>query len=161
MTEFEYLYSLDAISGYHQILMNKADKEKTFFITEDRTYYYKVMPFGLKNTKATYQKLMNKFFKDQIGRNQGVYVDDMIIKSKLFEEHMKDLEEIFSVPDQYQMKFNLIKCAFFIRGAKFLGYMVSAWGIKPNPKEDASHSWYASVDLYQGCPKANMKGDSD
>lgn len=71
MTEFEYLYSLDAISGYHQILMNKADKEKTFFITEDRTYYYKVMPFGLKNTEATYQKLMNKFFKDQIGRNKG------------------------------------------------------------------------------------------
>lgn len=80
-TNFDYLSSLDAISRYYQIPMDKSDEEKTLFITEDRTYCYKTMPFGLENARATYQCLMNKIFKSQIGRCVEVYVDDMVVKS--------------------------------------------------------------------------------
>ncbi|XP_043811023.1 uncharacterized protein LOC122723300 [Manihot esculenta] len=90
------------------------------------------MPFGLKNAEATYQRLMNKVFKDQIGRNVEVYVDDMVVKSPTFQQHMIDLREVFDVLEQYRMRLNPAKYAFFIRGEKFLGYMVSGKGIEPN-----------------------------
>lgn len=61
--------------------MEKANKEKTSFIKEDGKYCYKAMPFGLKNTVTTYQRLMNKIFKNQIGRSIEVYVDDIMVKS--------------------------------------------------------------------------------
>ena len=78
---------------------------------------------------------MNKIFKNQIGRNLEVYVDDMVVKSSTFQQHIADLREIFGVLDQYRMKLNPAKCAFFIRGGKFLGYMVSGKGIEPNPEK--------------------------
>lgn len=77
--------------------MHEAVKEKTSFITKDVTYCYRAMPFRLKNAGATYQRLMNKIFKEQIGRNAKVYVNDIIIKSRSFEEHVKNLKEIFTV----------------------------------------------------------------
>ena len=72
---------LDAFKGYHQIEMAEEDREKTSFITEEGTYCYRTMPFGLKNAGATYQRLVNKRFQNQIGRSMEVYVDDMIVKS--------------------------------------------------------------------------------
>lgn len=132
---FDYISSLDAMSGYHQIPMDRSDEEKTSFITEDGTYCYKAMLFGLKNAGATYQRLMNKIFKDQIGRNVEVYVDDMVVKSPTFQQHLTDLREVFEVLEQYKMRLNPAKCAFFIRGGKFLGYMVSGKGIEPNPEK--------------------------
>ena len=71
--------------------MAKEDQEKTVFITSQGLYYYKVMPFGLKNIRATYQKLVNKTFSKQIGRNMEVYVDNMLIKSKEESTHLDDL----------------------------------------------------------------------
>uniref|UniRef100_A0A2N9HBH6 RNA-directed DNA polymerase n=1 Tax=Fagus sylvatica TaxID=28930 RepID=A0A2N9HBH6_FAGSY len=71
---------MDAFSGYNQIMMDDADQEKTSFITSKGLFCYKVMPFGLKNAGATYQRLMNKMFHHQIGRNVEVYVDDMLAK---------------------------------------------------------------------------------
>jgi hypothetical protein len=72
---------MDAFSGYNQILMLPEDREKTTFITDRGLYCYKVMPFSLKNAGATYQRLVNKMFQAQIGRNMEVYVDDMLVKS--------------------------------------------------------------------------------
>ncbi|XP_021602320.1 uncharacterized protein LOC110607500 [Manihot esculenta] len=134
-TVFDYMSSLDAMSGYHQIPMDRSDEEKTSFITEDGTYCYRAMPFGLKNVGATYQRLMNKIFKGHIGRNVEVYVDDMVVKSQTFQQHMADLKEVFGVLEQYKMRLNPAKCAFFIRGGKFLGYMVNGKGIEPNPEK--------------------------
>jgi len=68
-------------SGYNQIKMEEADQEKTSFVTSQGLFFYKVMPFGLKNARATYQRLMNKMFAHQIGRNVKVYMDDMLVKS--------------------------------------------------------------------------------
>ena len=80
MARHEFLSFMDAFSGYNQIKMNKEDQEKTSFVTNQILFYYKVMPFGLKNAGAMYQRLMNKMFAHQIGRNVQVYVDDMLVK---------------------------------------------------------------------------------
>ena len=95
-------------------------------------YYYKVMPFGLKNAGATYQKLVNKMFNKQFSINMEVYVDDMLFKSKEELAHLDDLRETFATLKQYQMKLNTSKCVFGVASGKFLGFMVSQRGIKAN-----------------------------
>ena len=90
-----------------------------------RLFCYKVMPFGLKNVRATYQRLMNRMLHDQIGRNFEVYVDDMLVKSKEEGGHLDDLEEMLKTLRKYQMKLNPSKCAFGVSSGKFLGFMVS------------------------------------
>ena len=82
---------MDAFSGYNQIRMDEADQEKTSFVTSQGLFCYKVMPFGLKNAGATYQRLVNHMFHPQIGRNVEVYVDDMLVKSQDEEIHLDDL----------------------------------------------------------------------
>jgi hypothetical protein len=124
---------MDAFSGYNQIVMDEADQEKTSFITSKGLFCYKVMPFGLKNAGATYQRLMNRMFHDQIGKNVEVYIDDMLVKSKQEGDHLKDLEETFNTLRKYQMKLNPSKCAFGVSSGKFLGFMVSQRGIEANP----------------------------
>ena len=81
---------LDAFQGYHQIPLTIDDQEKTAFVTLVGNYHYKVMPFGLKNAGSTYQRMMTKMFKPQLGKNIEVYIDDMIVKSKLVSEHLAD-----------------------------------------------------------------------
>lgn len=78
---------MDANVGYHQISLVVEDRPHTAFITPSGVYFYIVMPFGLKKAGATYQRMINKVFKSQIGRNLEVYVDDMIAKSKSAEDH--------------------------------------------------------------------------
>ena len=85
----------------------------------------KVMPFGMKNAKTTYQRLVNKMFSRQIGRNMEVYVDDMLVKSREELTHLDDLKEMFATLKQYQMKLNPTKCVFGVASGKFLGFMVS------------------------------------
>ena len=79
-TGHKLLTFMDAFSEYNQIRMAEEDQEKTAFITSQGLYCYKVMPFGLKNVGATYQRLVNKMFSQQIGRNMEVYVDDMLLR---------------------------------------------------------------------------------
>ena len=95
MAGHKLLTFMDAFLGYNQIKMAKEDQEKTAFITSQGLYCYKVMPFGLKNAGATYQRLVNKMFSQQIGRNMEVYVDDMLVKSKGELAHLDDLKETF------------------------------------------------------------------
>ena len=116
---------MDAFSRYNQIRMTEEDQEKTTFITSQGLYCYKVMPFGLKNAGATYQRLVNKMFSKQIGKNMEVYVDDMLVKSKEELAHLDDLKETFATLKQYQMKLNPSKCVFGVVSGKFLGFMVS------------------------------------
>uniref|UniRef100_A0A2N9G447 Integrase catalytic domain-containing protein n=1 Tax=Fagus sylvatica TaxID=28930 RepID=A0A2N9G447_FAGSY len=124
---------MDAFSGYNQIMMDDADQEKTSFITSKGLFCYKVMPFGLKNAGATYQRLMNKMFHHQIGRNVEVYVDDMLVKTKDERKHLEDLKETFETLRRYRMKLNPNKCVFGVSSGKFLGFMVSQRGIEANP----------------------------
>ena len=91
------------------------------------------MPFGLKNTGVTYQRLMNRMFAPKIGRNVQVYVDDMLVKSQSEEDHLEDLRETFDTLRSYNLKLNPGKCAFGMTAGKFLGFLVSQRGIEANP----------------------------
>jgi len=121
----ELLTFMDAFSGYNQIHMDEIDQGKTSFITDRGLYCYKMMPFGLKNAGATYQRLVNKMFRDQIGWNLEVYVDDMLVKSIRTASHIEDLRETFGTLRSHKMKLNPAKCAFGVSSGKFLGFMVS------------------------------------
>ena len=83
------------------------------------------MPFGLKNAGATYQRLVNRMFSDQIGRMMEVYVDDMLVKSRVALEHIAHLAEMFDILRLYRMKLNPLKCSFRVSLGKFLGYIVN------------------------------------
>ena len=123
--EHKLLTFMDAFSRYNQIKMAEEDQKKTAFITSQRLYCYKVMPFGPKNAGATYQRLVNKMFSKQIGRNMEVYMDDMLVKSREELAHLDDLKKTFATLRQYRMKLNPSKCAFGVASGKFLGFMVS------------------------------------
>ncbi|GJZ75980.1 reverse transcriptase domain-containing protein [Tanacetum coccineum] len=129
---------LDAYKGYHQIKMAKEDEEKTAFITSQGIFCYSKMPFGLKNAGSTYQRLVDKAFQRQIGRNLEVYVDDLVIKSHTEEEIIRDITETFKTLRQINMKLNPKKCTFGMQEGMFLGYKVSTNGLKACPdKADA------------------------
>ncbi|KAK0606003.1 hypothetical protein LWI29_033080 [Acer saccharum] len=126
---------MDAFSGYNQIMMHPANQDKTNFITGQGLYCYKVMPFGLKNAGATYQRLVNKLFKPLIGKSMEVYIDDMITKSQEAHQHPEDLRQTFQVIRENQMRLNPTKCAFGVAVGKFLGFMEHERGIEANPEK--------------------------
>ena len=131
----ELLTFIDAFSGYNQIMMHPDDREKTAFITDRGTYCYKVMPFGLKNAGATYQRLVNRMFADKLGNTMEVYIDDMLVKSLRAADHLNHLKECFKTLNEYGMKLNPAKCTFGVASGEFLGYIVSQRGIEANPKQ--------------------------
>ncbi|XP_019266993.1 PREDICTED: uncharacterized protein LOC109244366 [Nicotiana attenuata] len=98
----ELLSFLDAYPGYNKIHMEEEDQEKTKLITHQGTYYYRVTPFGLKNTGATYQRLATKMFKDQLSKTMEVYIDDMIVKFIKVEDHIDHLKEAFDILRRYR-----------------------------------------------------------
>ncbi|GJX19978.1 reverse transcriptase domain-containing protein [Tanacetum coccineum] len=124
---------LDAYKGYHQIQMAESDEEKMAFHTSQGVYCYTKMPFGLKNAGATYQRLVDKAFDSQVGRNIEVYVDDLVIKSQTEAEMLRDIDETFRTLRKINMKLNPKKCTFGAVEGMFLGYMISPEGIKPCP----------------------------
>lgn len=103
---------MNAFFGYHQIKMASEDILNTVFITYRVVYTFKVMSFGLVNARATYQRMMNTVFKEQIGKNMEVYVDDMIVKSLLPTSHMDDLKKCFQNLRKHNMCLNPAKCTF-------------------------------------------------
>ncbi|KAL0434517.1 UNVERIFIED_CONTAM: hypothetical protein Slati_2786000 [Sesamum latifolium] len=126
---------MDTSQGYHQIMLAPEDRKRVSFITSAGTFCYVAMPFGLRNAGATYQRLVDKIFHPQIGRNIEVYVDDMLVKSKEAQDHVTDLEETFSVLRKYKLKLNPGKYAFGVQGGCFLRFMVTQRIIKANPSK--------------------------
>lgn len=112
---------MDAFSGYHQIKMYPPDVDKTLFIMERGLYCYKVMPFGLKNAEVTYQRLVNKMFKEMMGKIMKVYIDDMLIKSLEAVDHIAYLEKVFDVLWKHMIMLNPSKC-----------FLMTKHGIKAN-----------------------------
>ena len=96
-SKHELLSFMDTLFGYHPIKMYPPDVEKTSFIKERYMYCYKVMPFDLKNAEATYQRLVNKMFKELIGKTMEVYIDDMLIKNLKSFDHIAHLEKVFDI----------------------------------------------------------------
>nr|GEY69679.1 reverse transcriptase domain-containing protein [Tanacetum cinerariifolium] len=115
--------------------MIEEDEEKTTFYTDQGTYCYTKMPFGLKNAGATYQRLVDLTFQSQIGRNLEAYVDDMVIKSKDEKMLLANIVETFDNLRKNNMKLNPKKCSFGVEEGKFLEFMVTSEGIRANPKK--------------------------
>ena len=126
---------LDAFQGYHQIPLTLDDQEKTAFVTPIGNYHYKVMPFGLKNAGSTYQRMMTMKFESQLEKNIEIYIDDMVVKSKVVSEHLGDLGNILEILRKYKLHLNASKCSFGVGSGKFLGYMVTHRGIEVNPDQ--------------------------
>ena len=126
---------LDAFQGYHQILLALDDQEKTAFVTPIGNYHYKVMSFGLKNAGSTYQRMMMRMFESLLGKNIKIYIDDMVVKSKVVSKHLGDLRVIFEILRSYRLRLNASKCSFGVGLDKFLGYMITHKGIEVNPDQ--------------------------
>ena len=126
---------LVAFQSYHQIPLALDDQEKTAFVTLIGNYHYKVMTFGLKNAGSTYQRMMTRMFESQLRKNIEIYIDDMVVKSKVVLKHLGDLENIFEVLRKYKLRLNASKCSFGMGTGKFLSYMVTHRGIEVNPDQ--------------------------
>ena len=116
---------LDAFQGYHQIPLAVEDQEKTTFVIPIGNFHYKVMPFGLKNSESTYQRMMTRMFELEMGKSIEVYIDDMVVKSKVATKHLEDLGDIFDVMRRHKLRLNASKCSFGVGLGKFLGYKVT------------------------------------
>jgi len=123
---YKLLSFMDACSGYNQILMAEEDKQKTTFMSESGNYYFNVMPFSLRNAKATYQRMMNKFHdKKLLGDFLEVYMDDMIVKSQQEVVHAAHLKRVFEQTRKYNMRLNPEKCTFRVQAGKFLDFYLT------------------------------------
>jgi hypothetical protein len=116
--------SLDLAAGYHQIEMEEKDKEKTAFICSQGLFEYNVMPFELTNAPATFQRMMDKTLKEYIGEFVTVYLDDIMIYSKSFEEHIEHIEKVLMKLKEINAVIKLKKCEFGKRNIEFLGHIV-------------------------------------
>ena len=130
---FEMPSFMDGFSGYNQIKLAEEYQEKTSFITPWGTYCYVVMPFGLKNAGATYQRAMMAIFHDMMHDCLEVYLDDILVKSKTREGHFEAQGRVLSRARQYQLKMNSKKCVFGVTAEKLLGFIISKRGIEVDP----------------------------
>lgn len=112
MAGHQQLSFMDAFSGYNQIKLDEFNQDKTSFVISQGIFSYKVMSFGLKNARATYQRLVNKMFIQQIGRNVEVFVDDIMVKSRREDHLLDNLQETFETLHLYNMKLNPSNCVF-------------------------------------------------
>jgi hypothetical protein len=123
---------MDGFSGYNQIQIHPADQYKTAFITPWGTFAYRVMPFGLKNAGATFQRAMTYIFHD-LAAIILAYLDDLTARSKKHTQHLDDLRIIFQWCRQYNIRLNPLKCVFCVTAGRLLGFIVSQSGITVDP----------------------------
>ena len=129
----KYFSTLDLMSGYWQVAMDPEDQEKTAFITRHGTYEFNVMPFGLCNAPATFQRLMDRVYKGIAYKYVVVYLDDTNIFSRTFDDHIIHLREVFTRIRKAGLKLNIEKCNFWMNTLPFLGHIITEKGISPDP----------------------------
>lgn len=130
-----YFTTLDLKSGFHQIEMDPKHREKTAFSTDKGHFEFSRMPFGLKNAPATFQRAMNNILGDYIGTICYVYLDDIVIVGRNLKEHLENLGLVLKRLSEFNLKIQLDKCEFLRKEAEFLGHIISADGVKPNPEK--------------------------
>ena len=124
---------MDGYSGYNQIWMAAKDVEKTAFRTPIGNFYYIMMPFGLKNVGATYQRTMTAIFHDMMHKEIEDYIDGIMKKSKTRVGHFQVLEQVFERCRMYKQSMNPLKCVFEVSAGKFLGFLVHHRDISVDP----------------------------
>ena len=130
-----YYSIFDLASGYWQIPIREEDKEKTAFLAPDGLFEFNVMPFGLCNAPATFQRLMDRCLAGLKWQSVLVYLDDIVVFSKDFESHIKHLEEVFRRIAEYGLQFKASKCFLFKQEISYLGHLVDVKGVRPDPKK--------------------------
>ena len=134
--------TLDLKSGYWQVKLRSQDKEKTAFSVGNGLWQFTVMPFGLCNAPATFERLMEKVLRPILNKICLVYLDDVIIFGKTFEEMFANLREVLFLLGKANLKLNPKKCSFFSREVKYLGHVVSENGIATDPEKiECVRSW--------------------
>lgn len=128
-----FMSSIDLKSGYWQVGVRETDKDKTAFITPFGIYRFNRMPFGLRNAPATFQRLIDRF---RISLNVKIlgYLDDLILFSASFEQHLEDLQQVFNRFREYNLTDNSKKCRFCCESIKYLGHYITPEGLKMDPE---------------------------
>jgi len=126
---FERMSFLDGFSGYNQIKMHPEDEKHTSFRTPLGVYCYTIMPFGLKNVGATYQRALSIIFCDYLQKMMECYVGDIAVKSRSKSNHLDDLRTVFNLIRAHQFKMNPTKSFLGVSSGKFLGFIVTSKGI--------------------------------
>lgn len=130
--------TLDLRAGYWQIPVRFEDRDKTAFVTPSGTFRFLRMPFGLRNAPATFQRLMDRLRTGLGERNVLAYLDDLIVLSPDFEAHLDDLKAVFTRIGQFGLRMNRQKCFFCCPQVKYLGHILTAQGIQPDPEKTAA-----------------------
>jgi len=127
---------MDVNARYNQIFMVERDIHKTAFRCPSALglYEWVVMTFGLKNADATYRRAMNYIFHELIGKIVEIYIDDVVVKSKGYQEHLEDLRKTLMCARKHGLRMNPHKCAFGVSATQFLGFMVHEKGIEVGQK---------------------------
>ena len=126
---------MDRFSGYNQIKMYPEDEKHTSFRTPLGVHCYTVMPFGLKNARATYQRTMNAIFHEHIRKTVECYIDDITVKSRAKGDHIADLKTVFDIMWAHQLKMNPTKSFLGVANGKFLGFIVTSKIIHLDPEK--------------------------
>lgn len=138
----EWYSTLDLASGYWQVEVHPADKEKTAFATPMGLYEFERMPFGLCNAPATFQRLMQRCLGGQVHDFLLIYLDDVILYSPDFDSHLTHLEKVFTKLKEHGLKLQPTKCRLFQRSVQYLGHVVGAGGVSTDPqKTEVVRNW--------------------
>ena len=134
----QWFTTLDLASGYWQVEMEKEDREKTAFVTRKGLYEFTVMPFGLCNAPATFQRLMERVLSGLQWEIAVLYIDDIVVHGRSFEEHIERLRAVLKRLQAANLTLKTKKCCFLQQEVEFLGHIVSGTGISPNPQKVAA-----------------------
>lgn len=146
--KIQYFSTIDLFSGYHQISMAIEDRDKTCFTTMFGNYNFKVMPFGLCNAPATFQREMNRIFFPLIGKCMFVYLDDLVIFSRNLQQHFQDLSTVFHIIKENELRINIEKCSFFKDEVEILGHVLSRKGLHPiDTKIQTIRGWISPTNI--------------
>lgn len=142
MTEAKFFSTLDLAAGYNQIAVEEKDKHKTAFITPFGLFQYERLPFGLSGAPATFQRFMQRLFSEKLFEILLIYLDDLLVFSKTFEEHLQHLRYVFSTFEKHGLKLKPSKCHLFREEVPYLGHVISAEGVATDPEKiSAVRDW--------------------
>ncbi|GBM70955.1 Retrovirus-related Pol polyprotein from transposon 297 [Araneus ventricosus] len=127
--------TLDLKSGYWQVEIQPEDKEETAFTTGQGLWQFKVMPFGLCNAPATFERLMETLLRGLTSEACLVYLDDIIIVGRTFQQHLNNIRKVFQKLQKANLKLSPKKCRFFRKEVSYLGHIISADGVKTDPEK--------------------------
>ena len=134
----KWFTTIDLLNGFWQVMVKEAHRYKTAFITARGLYEFIVMPFGLCNAPATFQRLMDIVIRPEFRAFIETYIDDVLTHSDTFEEHLQHLDILLNILKEHNLVVKLTKCRFAKREVKFLGLLLSYNRLRPNPEAVAT-----------------------